>query len=257
MSDRGRLYRMEGIILRRSDFGEADRLLTLFTPNAGKIRVIAKGARKPTSRKAGHVELFMRTDFLIARGRSLDIVTQAEVIEPYRLLREDIRRATYGHYLAELVDHFVGEGEENYPLYVLLRDALGWVCTTRDLTLTGRSFELRLLEHSGYRPELGHCIRCSGGIGEGDCLFSPEDGGVLCSRCGELVRAAIPISAEVLKTLRVLQGETYARCSHLQIKRPIREKVERVMREYITYLLECQLKSVEFLGVLRRCEHSI
>jgi len=169
-------------VLRRSDFGEADRLLTLFTPNLGKIRVIAKGARKLTSRKAGHVDLFMRTEFLIARGRSLDIVTQAEVIEPYRPLREDIRRTTYGYYLAELVDRFTSEGQENYPLYTLLRDAFGWVCTTRDLTLTARYFELRLLDHSGYRPELGHCVRCNGEIREGQRFFSPEDGGVLCSR---------------------------------------------------------------------------
>ncbi|MCB0031542.1 MAG: DNA repair protein RecO, partial [Anaerolineales bacterium] len=80
---RERSFRVEGIVLRRSDFGEADRLLTLFTKEQGKIRAIAKGARKPQSRKTGHVELFMRTQFLLGTGRSLAIVTQAELIEPY------------------------------------------------------------------------------------------------------------------------------------------------------------------------------
>ena len=87
---RERLYRSEAIVLRRQDFGEADRLLTLFTPALGKIRVVAKGARKPQSRKAGHIESFMRTKMLFARGRNLDLVTQAELVEPYRALREDL-----------------------------------------------------------------------------------------------------------------------------------------------------------------------
>ena len=254
MSNRSRLYRTEGIVLRRSDFGEADRLLTLITPEVGKLRVIAKGARKVSSRKAGHVELLMRTDFLIARGRSLDIVSQAEVIEPYVPLRGDIRRITYGYYLAELVDRFVAEGQESRRLYRLMCDALGWVSTTRDLTLTGRSFELRLLDCCGYRPQLDHCVRCGGEVGAGVCSFGPDDGGVLCHRCGDVGRGSLPISQIALGTLRTVQNQPYALFSRLRIERPVREEMETVMHRYITHLLERQLKSVEFLAILRRCD---
>src|SRR3990172_1396461 len=110
MPDRGRLYRTEAIVLRRSDVGKAERLLTLLTPDRGKLRVVAKGARKIASRKGGHVELFNHVGLLIARGRGeFDIVSQAETIEPYRALREDLHRSTYAHYAAELAHPFPHE----------------------------------------------------------------------------------------------------------------------------------------------------
>src|SRR5512135_2205211 len=99
-----RLYRTEAIILRRADLGEADRLLKILTPGYGKLRVVAKGARKPASRKTGHVELFTRSNLLVARARNLDIVSQAETVESYRPLREDLLRSTYAHYIVELLD---------------------------------------------------------------------------------------------------------------------------------------------------------
>jgi len=92
---RQRLYRTSAIVLKRQDFGEADRILTLFTPERGKLRVIAKGVRKTTSRKSGHVELFTYSNLLIAKGRNLDIVTQAEMIRPFLGLRQELPR----HYL--------------------------------------------------------------------------------------------------------------------------------------------------------------
>src|SRR3972149_6061937 len=111
MPDRQRLYRTEAIVLRRADLGEADRLLTLLTPERGKLRVIAKGVRKIASRKSGHVELFNRVSLLMARGRGeLDIVSQAETIEASRPLRDDLLRSTYAHYAAELIERFAEEG---------------------------------------------------------------------------------------------------------------------------------------------------
>ncbi len=122
---RQRLYRTPAIILKRQDFGEADRILTLFTPERGKLRVIAKGARKITSRKGGHIELFTYSNLLIAKGRNFDIVTQAETIQSFRKLREDLSRITYAYYIAELVDLFTQENEANAAPIVHLRQTLG------------------------------------------------------------------------------------------------------------------------------------
>lgn len=124
---RERLYRVEAIVLKRSDFGEADRLLTLYTPDRGKLRAIAKGARKPSSRKSGHVELFTHSTLLLAKGRHLDIVTQADTLDAFLPLRENLERLGYAYYLAELVDQFAEENVENHPLFDLLRRALGWL----------------------------------------------------------------------------------------------------------------------------------
>jgi len=251
MGRREKTYRTEGIVLRRSDFGEADRLLTMMTPYRGKIRGLAKGVRKPKSRKAGHVELLMRTDFFLAVGRSLDIVTQAQVIETYRALREDMRRITYGYYVSELVDRFMGENEENPVVYRLLCNGLGWLCTTRDFMRTARYFELHLLESVGYRPELEHCVRCEAELGPGSHFFASAYGGIVCRRCGEGSAETRSASEEVIRTLRLFQKGKYQTCLTEPISRQVREGMEDIMHDYITYLLERRLKSIEYLKVLR------
>ena len=122
---RERTYRTEAVVIRRSDFGEADRLLTLFSADRGKTRAIAKGARKPQSRKTGHVELFMRSKFLVAVGRDLDIVTQAETVATYAALREDLVRATYAGYIVELLDRFTVDDDPHRDVFDLLEATHG------------------------------------------------------------------------------------------------------------------------------------
>src|SRR5512138_1662228 len=137
-----RLYRTDAIILRRADFGEADRLLTVFTPQFGKVRLLAKGVRKTTSRKAGHVELFMLTDMLVAQGRTWDIISQAEIVEAYRNLREDLDKTSHAYYLAELLDRFTEEHDANAPLFELLALSLARLSHVEDPFMALRFFEL-------------------------------------------------------------------------------------------------------------------
>ncbi len=250
---RERLYRTEAIVLKRSDFGEADRLLTLYTPEWGKLRVIAKGVRKPASRKSGHLELFTHSRLLVAKGRNLDIVTQAETIHSFRPLREDLLRTGWAYYAAELLDRFVGEGVENRLLFNLLLAMLGWLCEDVDLDLTARFYELRLLALVGYRPQLFHCLACRAEIEPGATpFFSPASGGLLCPRCGEGQRDAREISMPALKVLRFMQTNRYELCRRLRIGRSLHAELEETMRRYITYILERNLKSVEFLQRLQR-----
>ena len=103
--------------MRRVDFGEADRLLTVYTPHLGKLRLLAKGIRRPVSKMAGHLELFTHSRVLIAKGRNLDLVTQSETIDAFLPLREDLLRTTYAHYVAELLDRLTPEHLEDYPLF--------------------------------------------------------------------------------------------------------------------------------------------
>jgi len=251
MPDRARVYHTEAIVLRHSDFGEADRLLTVLTPCLGKVRLLAKGIRKPSSRKAGHLELFTRTQLLIARGRNLDIVTQAQTVEPYLVLRQDLLRMSHAYYVGELVDSFGEEQAENEPLYTLLCNALGWICTAADLALTMRFFELRLLGLVGYQPQLFQCLHCRTPLEPVVNYFSAEDGGVLCPRCGENQRGVRPIALGTLKVLRYLQTRGYDECARLQLQPSTRSEVEEVLQQYLVYLLERRLKSVEFLKLVR------
>lgn len=249
---RERTYRTEAVVLRRTDFGEADRLLTLYSREYGKIKAIAKGARKPQSRKTGHVELFMRSRFFIAKGRSLDIITQAESIDPYVDLRTDLIRATYASYAVELLDRFTVEEDKHIEIYDLLVDALGWFATADSPFLVARYYELHLLALAGFHPRLFQCVSCHKAIEEQDQFFSVKLGGVLCPDCYQADLNALPVSAVAVKVLRYLQTQPWDVVSHLRLKSPLKRELEHVMHNYIKFTLERDLKSVDFLNHLRR-----
>ncbi len=252
MSHRDRLYRTEAIVLRRTDFGEADRLLTVFTPDRGKLKIIAKGARKPTSRKSGHVELFSYGQFLVAVGRELDIITQAETLEPFLALREDLLRTTYAYYVAELADAFTAERDENRPLFDLLKEAFGWLCTADDLPLVARYYELHLLGLVGYQPQLFVCGGCKKQLEPEVNYLSAAEGSVYCHKCGYEQLGTSELSVNALKVLRFLQTREWELCRLLRLSPASHAEVERTMSHYITYHLERKLKSVDFVHHLRR-----
>lgn len=250
--DRERLYQTDGLILHRTDFGEADRLLTVFTPHLGRLRLLAKGARKPTSRKAGHVEPFTYVHLLVARGRNLDIVSQVETLETFRPLRENLERASQAYYLAELINNFIEEGDENPLLFDLALATLARLCEARDPELALRFFELRCLGLVGYQPQLHFCVECQTQLEPVTNYFYPPSGGVLCPRHGEAVRGTEPLALPTFKVLRYMQTHPWDQAATLRIKPETRLDLEAVLQRYIVYLLERRLKSVEFIHRLRR-----
>src|SRR3990172_1324763 len=184
MPSRERTFRVEAVVLRHSDWGEADRLLSLYSREQGKLRAVAKGVRKVRSRKAGHLEPFTRVSLLLPRGRDLPLVTQAEARDAYLPLREDLLLVGYASYVVELIDRFTYEGEENRSLYRVLVDTLGRLAAEHEAELVVRYYEIRLLDLLGFRPHLFHCANCEREIQPEDQYFSAELGGVLCPDCG-------------------------------------------------------------------------
>lgn len=249
---RDRLYRVDAIVIRRRDWGEADRLLTLYTRAQGKMQAVAKGARKPTSRKAGHVELFSRTQLLVARARSIDIITQAETLDSYRALRENLEASTLAHYFAELLDRFTGEAEPDEALFDLLSLAFTWLCETEDLRLVARYFELRLLDLAGFGPELHVCPGCRKSLEPIVSNFSPAEGGVLCPACGNKRRDAPALSLRAFKVLRYGQTRDWNRFRRLRLTASLHAELEKTLYHYLVFVLERNLKAVEFLRQLRR-----
>jgi len=253
---RARAIRTETIVLRQQVFGEADRLLTLLTPDRGKLRAIAKGVRRPSSRKAGHLDLFMRADVLLALGRNLDIITQAQTLDAYRPLREELLRSSYASYCVELLDRFTPDGEANAALYRLLSDVLSRLSGSDNLALTARHYELHLLDLVGFRPELERCLGKGEPVQPEDQHFDPLAGGVLCPRCGSQRRGAQPISMHALRLMRFLQRSPYAAVQQLHVRPQVAAELERTQLRYITVQLERQLKSVDFLERVRHSGHS-
>lgn len=253
--NRERLYRTQGIILNRADFGEADRILSVLTPQLGRLRLLAKGARKPSSRKAGHVEPFTYVHLMVARGRNLDIVSQAEMLEPFRTLHDDLERISLAYYLAELISGFTEEGDENLPLFQLTLATLSRLCEEGDLMLALRFFEMRAVGLLGYKPELFFCVSCRAKLEPTTNYFMPEMGGVLCPRHGEGVREAITLPLPTFKVLRYMQTRDWDQVSAFHLKPETHHELEALLQKYIVHLLERRLKSVEFVHRLRREKH--
>lgn len=250
---RPRSYRAAALILKRRDLGEADRLLTIFTAQQGKSDVVAKGARKPDSAKSGHVELFTKVDVLVALGRGLDVLAQAEVLEPYLPLREDLERGAYAAYVTELMDRFVlTEEDHQTTLFQLLDETYARLCVDADLRRVARWYELRLLDAVGFRPQLHECVVSREPILPEDQFFSLAEGGAVAPHSATPSPHLLPLPLGTLKLLRHLQRSPYRQVADLTISEALHRDAERLMLAYLRYLLERRLQSVDFLMRLRQ-----
>lgn len=248
-----RSFRVEAIVLRHRDWGEADRLLTLYTRQQGKLRAVAKGARKTRSRKAGHLQPFTRVTAQLARARGPFIITQVETLDAYLPLRDDLTLTGQAAYLVELADRFIYEEEEmNIALFQLLSQSLTRLARGDDPWVLIRYYEMRLLDFLGFRPRLFHCASCANEIKAEDQFFSAAQGGVLCPQCGVGQPSARSIGVEALKYLRHFQRSNYAEARRAAPDEEIRNKVEATMQFYITYMLERGLNSPRFLVEVKR-----
>lgn len=246
-----RTQRVEAIILKHADFGEADRLLTLYSREEGKLRAVAKGARKPGSRKGGHLEPFSRASLLLGKGREIPVVEQAEALELNSALSQDLVALGYASYAVELLDKFSGEHDENRGVYRLIRDTLQRLAGGDDLQLAVRFYEIKLLEQMGFRPELQHCLGCGRKIEPEDQYFSFEQGGVLCPQCGGTARAQ-RISMSALKVLRHFQRSDFAEAKRATPTAAVQLELESLMNLYVSYLLERSLNTPKFLRRVKK-----
>jgi DNA repair protein RecO (recombination protein O) len=277
------LFSTEACILKRMDYGEADRILTLFTPRQGKLRAIAKGARRTTSRLAGHVEPFTRSQLQLATGRELATVTQGEVRESFPHLRDALWHATTAYYLAELLDKFTEDHSEHRDLYALLIDTLrrldedaatasngnghhhedaglaplvvaphngngahnGSAPTRSRAWQVLRYFELHLLGALGYQPALHDCVSCGTPLEPVENGFNATLGGMLCPNCSRYAHR--PVSLASLKVLRLLQTTPWERLPRLRLERSQQYEIEYLLQALIRFHLERDVKSWEFL----------
>jgi DNA repair protein RecO (recombination protein O) len=247
-----RSQRVEAIVLRHTDWGEADRLLWVFTRELGKLQVVAKGVRKPRSRKAGHLEPFTRVELLLAKGRDLPIITQAEAKDAYLSLREDLVKVGYAAYTIELLDRFTYEEGENLGLYRLLSETLSRINVEKDPAFAVRYYEVRLLDLVGYRPQLLHCVICDAEIKAENQYFSFEKGGVICPGCHLKEPGARLISLPALRILRHFQRSNYAEAKRARLATEVDGELETLMGNYLTYLLERGLNTPEFLKRVKK-----
>ena len=247
-----RVYRADAVVLHQRRLGEADRVVTLYTPQLGKVDAIAKGVRKPTSRKAGHLELLTLTSLLLAVGKNLDVITQGETVESFMPMRTDLERLSRGFYVAELVDRFSEARVENYPVFRLLVETLQRLAASDALDLAVRYFELQLLGHLGYRPQLWRCVACRASLAPVPNSFSAALGGVVCPDCRQANVGLWRLSVSALKVLRLLERGSFDEAERLRLTPELASELELLLRGYVRHVLERNPRSLEFMDAVRR-----
>ena len=246
-----RNYQTEAIIIKKTKLGEADSILTLYTPHLGKIQGFAKSVRRPRSKLAGHLELLTHSLVSLARGRNLDTITGSQTINSFLPLKSDLWLTSCALYATELINQFTADHIENYPLFQLLRETMEQLCPAGNKELTLRYFELHLLNEVGYRPQLQQCVSCHLPLEPTTNSFCPSAGGMLCPNCSPSQPLTYPLSVNAQKVLRLLQSSDYNAANRLKIDPELSRELEKTMRDYLKYLLERELKSAAWLDTLR------
>ena len=251
MPGAARIYKTEAIIVRQRKLGEADRILTLYTPTYGKMDAKAKSVRKTTSRLSGHLQPLNRCMLQLAQGHTADVVTGVEVMESFRRIREDLDTLSLALYAAELTDRMTAEHVHSFPTYRLLLDTLRRLDEgAGDIAL--RFFEMKLLDQSGFRPEIERCVGCTRELQPVDNFFAPVAGGAVCRDCVPGLAGPRVLTLNGLKLLRLLQRGSYNDVARVKTLEDLADEVERHLRSYVITVLERDVNAAAFIERLRR-----
>ncbi|HHW41197.1 MAG TPA: DNA repair protein RecO [Syntrophomonadaceae bacterium] len=250
------IYKAEAVVLRSRVYGEADRILSLFTKEWGKIAAIAKGVRKPTSRLRGAVQLFSHTHLVLYKGKNLDTVTQGETDEDFSFLQDDLDRLATASYCAELVERLT---LENQPIPKLFRLLLAALRTLRwgDPVLVARVFEMQLLPILGYRPRLDDCVVCGrkrilgpDSQETGPSWFSIEKGGVICPDCVPGTHGARTVSPAALGAMAYFLRTPLDRAVRVKLTGGCNAEIASLLRSFLAYHGEVKPRTWEFFDDL-------
>ena len=246
-------------MLRTMDLGEADRVLTVLTPRLGKLRVIAKGVRRPRSRIGGGLQPFSDVQLVLAVGRTFDVVTSSSLEDPHLGLRNDLHSTAAAWYVVELADRFCEGAADSHEAFRLLAQALSALDAGAEVPreLVARWFELALLDAMGFRPELTRCLECGAEIEPEGNAFSAAGGGVVCPQCRHVAHGARPVSTDALKVMRHLQRSPLVGVLGLRVAPAAHREVERLLHATVSAVLERELRTRDFLEEVAAREAAI
>nr|WP_280875113.1 MULTISPECIES: DNA repair protein RecO [unclassified Paenibacillus] len=239
-------YRVQGIVIRSMDYGEGNKIITLFTREQGKMSVVARGAKKVKSRFGSSAQLFTYGDYLFFKSSQLGTLNHAEIIEAFHKIREDLHKAAHASYLAELTDRMMGDQEGQPYLFDQLKASLQAIQEEKDLQIIGHLYEMKMLMHAGYTPELENCVVCRENSSPAVAI-SVGMGGVLCERCLLRDPAAVRLTPGAYKLLRLFVQMDARRLGQIDVKPQTKQLLKQIMRSYFDTHAGVKLKSRDFL----------
>jgi DNA repair protein RecO (recombination protein O) len=248
---RDRIYRTETIVLDRFDYGETDRIFTLFSRDQGKFKAIGKGVRRPTSKLAPALEYFSRCRLVLSKGRDLDVITSAETLHRPKEIGNRVVDFSYSSHLVEITNRLIREGQELPAVYDLLVVALDEIERGDNNWLVARWFELAMLTMTGYRLELYRCINCQRELQAEPNYYSGRLEGLLCAVCRQIDAGARSMSVNAQKFMRTLDRHGFQRTKGLRIDSATGIEVESVLGAHIRGVAEREFTSLRVLREIR------
>lgn len=246
----------QGVVLRYTNFREADRMITLLSPNLGKISVMAKGCRKPNSRLLAATELFCYGDYVLYKKGDFHIMTQATINDSFYEIRNGIEKLSYSSYILELTEEVASPGQEDNHLFYLLLQILSYLCYSdlrpEDIT---HVYEIKLMDHLGYRPVLDSCMIC--GTKADSYYFDVRQGGLICGICHKMEKTGYNIQMGTIKTMEYILNMDIKRINILKIPPSISQELDRILEAYIVERLEKKLKTRQFIEQYTRIKRGL
>jgi DNA repair protein RecO (recombination protein O) len=243
-------FKTSAIVIKTLDYGESDRIITLLTTDFGKIKGIAKGAKRSRRRFSNALELFTlsKVIFFDKRETSLVRIEGCDIVDTFSAIRDDIRKIAFGSYFAELVDEMTAEREGNPDLFNTLKVFLSLLSDGEAETQILRVFEIRLLSLLGYQPELNRCLRCNEPFEPGEgARFSVKKGGLLCEKCSHGYTDLIPVSLGTARMLHLALEMDLSKVHRLRFSKQALSEGEAILSTFIQYHINKELKSKKFL----------
>ncbi|MFD1203879.1 MULTISPECIES: DNA repair protein RecO [Sporosarcina] len=244
------LNKWEGIILKSIPYGEANKIVTVYTREAGKMTAMARGAKKPASRLAAVTQNFTHGYFLIRTGRGMGTLEQGDPIDSMRHIREDLEATAYASYVVELIDKLTDDLDQRANVFGLLQAALHAINEGYDPEAISLFVEWKMLPVAGVHPVLHQCANC--GATEGEFAFSFQEIGFLCHRCFSTDPYLIRITPTQLRLIRTFYTVPIEQVGSLTLKRATKQFMKKLVRTVYDEQTGIRLKSRAFLDQLER-----
>lgn len=243
------LYKTPAIILRSMPYGEWDKIVTFYTLDFGKVKGIAKGAKRSQKRFGNTLEIasYVKATFFEKETSDLVRLSHCELIRPFAGLREDINKLAWASYFIELVEQLTGERIKNKSLFKLLIVFLSLIDRGILKEEIQRVFEVRLLSLLGYQPEFNHCLRCRKSLSGENFFFSVREGGILCAACAANLPGLIPVSLGTAKTLLLARSIPLDKVGRISFSPQSLKESEAILTPFLQQYLGKELKSKKFL----------
>lgn len=244
------LNKWEGIVLKNRAYGESNKIVTLMTREAGKVTVMARGAKKPTSRLAGVTQNFMYGMYIVQRTTGMGTLQQGEHLQSMRHIQTDIVATAYASYIVELIDRLVEENRPEPFAFEVLQQALNAIEEGYDPEAIALFVDWKLLPYTGVQPILHACASC--GAVDGEFAFSFSQGGFLCHRCFHIDPYIIRLSPKQLKLIRMFYTVSIENVGKLELKRETKQFIKKIVTTIYEEQTGLRLKSRTFIEQLER-----